>query len=303
MKTKQIVKILLDIVMAALFTVLVFGFGTSMFFHEVAGMLIFLLYIFHLILNGKWIKRSFKNLFDGSITKKNLLYLSSDVLLFVGMTTIIITGVLISQVLFSLNIVNDISVASAIHNYASYVSLGVLVLHIALHAKYLVNSFKKIFSSLRQKTVRRTAVSFAALLAAVAIIYSQVYSAYNGNLSQNAAIAYAGSNNQTTEYVTEEVTEQGNEASTETATTKTTTTETTTTETTTKKKDETTTASTTTTTTTTTQVAKTLNEYLGNLHCTGCGKHCSLLAPQCNRGRTNAQTATQEYYSTYGTEN
>lgn len=39
----------------------------------------------------------------------------------------------------------------------------------------------------------------------------------------------------------------------------------------------------------------TLQEYLGGLFCTGCHRHCPLLAPQCARGYTQAQEATQDY--------
>lgn len=44
-----------------------------------------------------------------------------------------------------------------------------------------------------------------------------------------------------------------------------------------------------------------LEEYLGNLICTGCGKRCSLLAPRCGKGDMQAQRAEEEYNSIYGT--
>ena len=43
-----------------------------------------------------------------------------------------------------------------------------------------------------------------------------------------------------------------------------------------------------------------LEAYLGSLHCTGCGRHCSLLAPRCGRGENQASQAASEYYETYG---
>lgn len=42
-----------------------------------------------------------------------------------------------------------------------------------------------------------------------------------------------------------------------------------------------------------------LDEYLGKLTCTGCGRRCSLLAPQCGKGERQAQSATEEYNSLY----
>ena len=45
-----------------------------------------------------------------------------------------------------------------------------------------------------------------------------------------------------------------------------------------------------------------LDDYLGSLFCSGCGKHCSLLSPRCGRGQDQASQAAAEYYETYGGE-
>lgn len=45
-----------------------------------------------------------------------------------------------------------------------------------------------------------------------------------------------------------------------------------------------------------------LNDYLSSLNCTGCGRHCSLIAPQCGRGVRQAEEAETEYYSTYSSD-
>ena len=42
-----------------------------------------------------------------------------------------------------------------------------------------------------------------------------------------------------------------------------------------------------------------LEEYLGNLICTGCGKRCSLLAPRCRKGEMQAQSAMEDYEEMY----
>lgn len=48
--------------------------------------------------------------------------------------------------------------------------------------------------------------------------------------------------------------------------------------------------------------APSLDEYLKGLFCNGCGRHCSLLAPQCRKGVSRAKTAQTEYYNIYGGE-
>jgi hypothetical protein len=42
-----------------------------------------------------------------------------------------------------------------------------------------------------------------------------------------------------------------------------------------------------------------LEDYLGPLFCSGCGRHCSLLSPRCGKGENQASQAAEEYYETY----
>lgn len=44
----------------------------------------------------------------------------------------------------------------------------------------------------------------------------------------------------------------------------------------------------------------TLEQFLSTLICGGCWHNCSLVSPRCMRGRAKAESATVEYYETYG---
>jgi len=44
----------------------------------------------------------------------------------------------------------------------------------------------------------------------------------------------------------------------------------------------------------------TLTDYLGKMFCTGCDKHCSLLALKCDRGLPQLEAAKQKYQAIYG---
>lgn len=46
----------------------------------------------------------------------------------------------------------------------------------------------------------------------------------------------------------------------------------------------------------------TLEEYLQDLRCTGCGRQCSLISPNCKKGRMQAERAAEEYASMYNFE-
>lgn len=43
-----------------------------------------------------------------------------------------------------------------------------------------------------------------------------------------------------------------------------------------------------------------LTQFLSTLICGGCRHNCSLINPRCMKGRAKAESATVEYYETYG---
>lgn len=44
----------------------------------------------------------------------------------------------------------------------------------------------------------------------------------------------------------------------------------------------------------------TLSQFLSTMFCGGCRHNCSLVSPRCMKGRAKAESATVEYYETYG---
>ena len=46
--------------------------------------------------------------------------------------------------------------------------------------------------------------------------------------------------------------------------------------------------------------APTLEEYLGNLRCGGCGRNCTLANPRCMRGARKQSSAKSDYSEMYG---
>ena len=43
-----------------------------------------------------------------------------------------------------------------------------------------------------------------------------------------------------------------------------------------------------------------LSQFLSTMICGGCRHNCSLVSPRCMKGRAKAESATVEYYETYG---
>lgn len=291
MKVNYIVKIFLDVVMTVLYTVLVFGFGTSLFFHEAAGLLIFILFAMHIILNFKWINNILR---PGGFKKaniKNRLLFITDLVLLLGSVFIILTGVAVSRELFGFGLNYDTSALDFIHNFISYICLGAIAFHMSLHLKYLTSSVKYIAKNITRAPVVKTAASFFAVAAIMAVIYYQVYPYGGEKLFLTAVEAVAVDNSEYDAQNSEIYTED------ETAVQTTDGTQSIDTEQSDKKKTEQTQADG--SGNDSTSITLTLHDYLSDLFCTACHRHCSLLSPACARGVTKAEKAETEYYSEY----
>ncbi len=272
MKGKTVFKILLDVVMTVLYILLVFELGTGAFFHETVGIGIGVLFILHVLLNINLIKGLRRSVISGKagMSKKLLYY--SDIFLPFGMFAAIITGILISRVLFSFDIEPVWMTVYLVHKASSYICLVILLGHVLLHAKYLAAVAKQMFINWRSKQVVKSVSGFAAITLIIYIAYSSFYSNYKNS------IAYY------TEAPTVSETVSDGGASITTASPEI-------------KKEEPAVTSKAETT------VPTLKQYLSSMFCTGCPKHCPLSSPQCSKGTAQAAKATAEYNQRYGTAN
>jgi len=225
MKSKSIIKIILDITMLALFIALLFAYRTGLPFHEFIGLSTILLMILHIALNWKWICKVSKNLFDkfktwflrvsrilydkmkerlsrdssssdeefelslsfaqeseevpskesrhhrGSTTKpKTLLMYVLDYGILLGLAQIIVTGIMISQVLFPGGLFNE--TLFQLHRWTAFVTVGMMGIHLLLHWKYLIAMFKTIFTKLRNPIVNKALSGSVLVLMIGTLVYA-----------------------------------------------------------------------------------------------------------------------------------
>lgn len=141
-KTKLIVKIALDIAMLLLFLSLVFGMKPlGIVFHEVAGVVILILFALHLILNRNFISAAVRGKLKNRRAMLNLLI---DTALLIAIIVAAWTGIKISDVLFYSAHSGHQHGLVYIHKASSYTALGIIALHLLMHLKYLINSIKHI---------------------------------------------------------------------------------------------------------------------------------------------------------------
>jgi hypothetical protein len=146
MKRITIFKILLDVIMAVTFALLFNKFAvTGLAFHEIAGLAIGAAFIVHQIINWKWIKQITLNLFNNKISFKTKLGYIIDFLLLISMAYIIISGILVSKILFPNIKINNQLFFTITHIAVSYLTLIFLGIHIGLHWTWVISIFNKIF--------------------------------------------------------------------------------------------------------------------------------------------------------------
>lgn len=287
MTTKTVLKIFLDIVMTICFVLLMNLPVTGLVFHELAGIAAFLFIVIHLILNFSWLKGVTTNTFlnkNETNTKTKIMY-ALNIGLFVSIILIVVTGIIISKYLFPST--SHSQFVTLIHKGASFVALGLIVAHVALHLKYLRVAFKNIFTHFGDKNVKK---AFAGCFIGLAVLIA-LYVPLSKYLSTNSQADFAVGNapsGKTAPISSGEPPQNSKNRK-----------DTTSTDDNSNSKDTTDNSS---ITEDTIDQSASLSDYLDNLTCTGCGKRCSLLSPQCGKGEDQAEKATTQYESASSTQ-
>ena len=152
MKPKAIVKIMTDILMTlALLFLMGYQFWGDIA-HEWAGAGMFLLFILHHILNGNW----YKTLFKGRYTPARVFQLVVDILVFLAMLGLMVSGIRLSNHVFAfLNIRGGMSFARLLHMAASYWGFVLMALHLGLHWGMFLGMAGKVLKLRRPSRLRK----------------------------------------------------------------------------------------------------------------------------------------------------
>jgi len=131
--TKFTVKIVLDIIMLVLLLTFYQKMAISMSFHEIAGLVIGALFIIHNILNWGWIKSVTSKLFSKTTSAGLRASWIVDLLLFISMMAIVITGIMINKTL-PIKFGSSFG-AKSWHYFFAALSVILMGVHIGLHWK------------------------------------------------------------------------------------------------------------------------------------------------------------------------
>ena len=133
MKKKTILpKILLDILLIIVLITLYSKNVISLMYHEVAGLAILGLFVIHLVFNRKWFTTMLKKIVSKGLSARARILSIVDVLLILSWLAVLITGILVSKKVFTI----QISSLNPWHFFVSAVAMILTGIHFGLHWKY-----------------------------------------------------------------------------------------------------------------------------------------------------------------------
>ena len=156
MRPKAVIKIAVDVFMTlALLFLMGYAFWGDVA-HEWAGAGMFLLFLLHHILNGNW----YKSLFKGGYTPLRVFRLIVDVVVFLAMIGLMVSGIMLSNYVFSfLNIRGGMSFARLLHMAASHWGFVLMALHLGLHWSMLLGMAGKVMKVRQTSRLRKVLLS------------------------------------------------------------------------------------------------------------------------------------------------
>ena len=137
MRTQTIRKIV-DMIMGILFIVLMGYHITGNKVHEILGIVTFLFFIIHNILNIKW----YKTIFKGKYNFRRILTLVVNALLLIAMLGMIISGIMISNTFSFLNI-STTMFGRSLHMISTSWGFILMSIHVGLHLNIILLKLNK----------------------------------------------------------------------------------------------------------------------------------------------------------------
>ena len=116
---------------------------TGGLYHEILGIILFIIYIIHMGLNYKVIKNMAAKIIKGeALPLKTTLGFILDVIMFLCLILLMISGIAISKFIFN---INGGTIWINIHNISAYTLFGSIIVHVLLHLKmirkFIANKF------------------------------------------------------------------------------------------------------------------------------------------------------------------
>lgn len=130
---------LIDIIMFVLFIILMGYHITGNKLHEILGIITFILFIIHHVLNRKWYKALPKGKYNGQRIVSTIV----DFLLLIDMLCIMISAIMISTTVFSFLNIKTNMIARSMHLSSTAWGLILIGIHLGLHLRICFDKIRK----------------------------------------------------------------------------------------------------------------------------------------------------------------
>ena len=130
---------LIDIIMFVLFIILMGYHITGNKLHEILGIITFILFIIHHVLNRKWYKALPKGKYNGQRIVSTIV----DFLLIIDMLCIMISAIMISTTVFSFLNIKTNMIARSMHLSSTAWGLILIGIHLGLHLRICFDKIRK----------------------------------------------------------------------------------------------------------------------------------------------------------------
>lgn len=132
-------RMLIDIIMFVLFIILMGYHITGNKLHEILGIITFILFIIHRVLNRKWYKALPKGKYNGQRIVSTIV----DFLLLIDMLCIMISAIMISTTVFSFLNIKTNMIARSMHLSSTAWGLILIGIHLGLHLRICFDKIRK----------------------------------------------------------------------------------------------------------------------------------------------------------------
>lgn len=188
MKKINAVKFALDTVMGLSF-VLFFNKNVlgGLAFHEMAGLFFAGAYLTHILLNVRWVQRVTLKMFDRSLSWRVRVSYVLNFVLLISMTFIIVSGIMISRIVFpNMNVGNE-GWFKMTHISVSFLVLALIGIHVGLHWQWVVNMCKKMTGVKMSRAWMRYAAQGVTLMVLLFGVYQIHQTSYVSHLKSSVS--------------------------------------------------------------------------------------------------------------------
>lgn len=167
MAKNKVLKMAIDIVMTVLMILLMGYSSTGYFVHEVLGITIFVLFVFHCILNFRWFKQLPNQLKRVSLFSVPMIWTFVNLLLVIDIIGLMLSSLLMSSEILDFIQTTDKAPWIFMHKITAYTAFILISIHLGLHWNMIMQMGRKIFSIKDKNKIRTVFLRMIALLMAV----------------------------------------------------------------------------------------------------------------------------------------